>query len=270
MPFVISLETCSSDDDDCMSLDRLNKLADGNWEGLESPRHLASRISEVISIRPNESYESRWRWYIYCPPCIRFIDLALAICGSLSGFNGVVRVDDRLQTPCSIRWNPSARLHKLETLVEEIEKDWRAGKNYDWGWLSSHIDISWLQQRLHEIDYCDPHGLTSMEPLFDQAEDDQRSSAIIVLATPVQCLTMLTSPPVSKPPKAVSHDGIYRLKNRGEATWAATFFRKHGVVYAPSNGRPLAVHVRDNHLTTENDLGTSLTGTNSSKNQSSS
>ena len=111
-----------------------------------------------------------------------------------------------------------------ETLFREMNEDWRVRNNFDRSWLSGHVDVPWLQQRIHELSLGFEAEITSMRPLFQQAEDDQRCSAIVVLAAPESCSELMSNAPVSSMVAKVTNGSIYRLKDERNGSWTATFF----------------------------------------------
>lgn len=52
---------------------------------------------------------------------------------------------------------------------------------YQREWLRSCMDLSWLQQRLLGRPQDPITGIKSMQTFFDQAKDNPRCSAVIVL-----------------------------------------------------------------------------------------
>jgi hypothetical protein len=93
--------------EDCLSRPAIDSLADGGRKGLSGSRSLGSRLINRIPTQhfgplsaPN--YEAK-RLYLYCAPCHLVLDLALSICGHMTYFNGVIRVDDRLCAPSEPR-----------------------------------------------------------------------------------------------------------------------------------------------------------------------
>ncbi|MCJ1371571.1 hypothetical protein MMC20_002789 [Loxospora ochrophaea] len=229
VPFIIASESCPrGGNGHCISTANLESLAAGKWHALQGSsaigEQFGEQLTQILPSRPNRSYETRWRLFIYCAPCTRLIDLALSICGHIVGFNGILRVDDRLSVPCCRTEDRATRMSMCETLFREMNEDWRVRNNFDRSWLSGHVDVPWLQQRIHELSLGFEAEITSMRPLFQQAEDDQRCSAIVVLAAPESCSELMSNAPVSSMVAKVTNGSIYRLKDERNGSWTATFF----------------------------------------------
>ncbi|KAJ6501759.1 hypothetical protein DFH09DRAFT_1335885 [Mycena vulgaris] len=235
--FLIPSEFCAGAPSDsalnCLTQDIVDDVFLGGYKGLNErlktpapgAASLASRFAHALPVRPNLSWESRWRFYIYCAPCRWHVDLSLAVCAHTIGFNGLVRVDDRLRPGCcggeSEAQSAAPRMKSLEKTLADIEDEWRNHKNHTRTDLSSDFDQPWLQRRniLRDVgakngDADEPDEEVTRTPRLDdyvaQAEDDQRVAALVVFTSTQDIETLLDSEVVVKK-MAVQEKVIYRL-----------------------------------------------------------
>ncbi|KAJ6501760.1 hypothetical protein DFH09DRAFT_1375704 [Mycena vulgaris] len=203
---------------------------DGLHERLKTPApgaaSLASRFAHALPVRPNLSRASRWRFYIYCAPCRWHMDLSLAIYAHVIGFNGLIRVDDRLQHGCCggglESQSVAPRMKSLEKTLADIEDEWRNHHDYSRSKFSSAFDQSWLQRQNLLRDFGAKDGdadepdeeAAARTPRLDdyvtQAEDDQRVAALVVFTSTQDIEILLDSEAVVKK-MAVQEKVIYRL-----------------------------------------------------------
>ncbi len=200
---------------DCMSFDNLYNPAASRLHEIEDRIDLVSRLTAVISPRPNKSWETRWRLYIYCAPCLDLVHAALAICGR----QAVVRIDDRLQANCYHSQDGLAKLSAYKKFLQRVREDRQAGKIDDRNWYTSYIDIPWLQQRIFSRSQHSSTEHANMQPFFDLANDDLRCSTIIVLTASDCCDKLISSAPVSSSFESIVGGTIYQLEYWPDCTW---------------------------------------------------
>ncbi|KAJ7931312.1 hypothetical protein B0H13DRAFT_1858151 [Mycena leptocephala] len=142
----------------CLTQDIVDDVFLKDYDGLDKrlktlapgASSLGSRFAHALPVRPNLSWESRWRFYIYCAPCRWHLDLSLSVCAHVVGFNGYVRVDDRLRPSCygggSQSQSAAPRMKTLEKTLEDIEDKRRNHKVYIRSSFSK-FDLPWLQRQ---------------------------------------------------------------------------------------------------------------------------
>ena len=109
------------------------------------------------------------------------LDLAFGIACHIVGFNAIIWVDDRLQPHCCVPGEVSDKIATFSTLYSEIQREWQMERTFDRSWISSLVDLSWIQQRTRRMKEDGPSSNISMEMYFAQAHVDRTCAAIIVL-----------------------------------------------------------------------------------------
>ena len=212
----------------CMTEDNLAQMINARYGGLTGASDLGSRIVNTLPPKPNESHESRWRLYVYCAPCTQIIDLAFGIAGHIVGFNAIVRVDNRLEPRCCKLIDIPEKLATFSALCTEIQREWRNENKFERSWISSGIDIPWLQQSAHRARGMDRASDISMETFLSQAYVDRTCSAVIVLAPAKSCSALLASYPDENGNNLQVESGdIFELQYQGqnhELPWVPSFF----------------------------------------------
>jgi hypothetical protein len=185
--------------------------------GKRSPAasNLAQRCSDVLPSRPNKSWETRWRLYVYCAPDIWHVVLALSIAAHLVGFNAVIRVDPGLKADAWSIHDTLLSLRTLAKLLEEITNEWRIEHNFSRSALSTHFDQAWLQDRIDllEADNSVASGV-SLRRYMEFAVHDQRVAAIVVLGMASDIARMLSSE-ANMLSATVRDERLYRLEPSG-------------------------------------------------------
>jgi hypothetical protein len=228
--FVVAFDDCldAKLDGHCMSRKNLAQMISNSYGGLTRKADLGPRIVDTLPSKPNKSHESCWRLYVYCAPCTQTLDLAFGIAGHIVGFNAIIRVDDRLQPHCCAPENIPDKLTTFSTVYSEIQQEWRIEHNFERSWISSHVDLPWLQQRAHRMKEDDRSSDISMETYFDKAYTDRTVAAVIVLAPARMCSALLASWPNEnrREPKIDTGD-IFELQYQErdhELSWISSFF----------------------------------------------
>ena len=212
----------------CMSKENLAQMVEAKYGGLTNNGGLGSRIIATLPPKPNTSYESKWRLYVYCAPCTQTLDLAFGIAGHIVGFNAIIRIDDRLQPQCCDSGGIPDKIATFSTLYSEIEREWRNDHKYGRSWLSGNVDQSWMQQRIRRMKEDDQPSDISMDTYFAQAHVDRTCAAVIVLAPAKCCSTLLEPWPNENGKKPQVNTGdIFKLQYQGqdyELPWISSFF----------------------------------------------
>ncbi|KAJ6571947.1 hypothetical protein B0H19DRAFT_672715 [Mycena capillaripes] len=233
--FLIPSEFCEGSSDsalNCLTQDIVDDVFLEGYKGLNErlkttvpgAASLTSRIAHALPIRPNLSWESRWRFYIYCAPCRWHMDLSLAVCAHTIGFNGFIRVDDRLHSGCcaggSGSQSAAPRMKSLEKTIADVVDEWRNHSNFSRTDFTSLFDQPWLERRSILRDFGEEDGDAGSEegamytPRLDdyiaQADDDQRVAALVFFTSTQDIQALLDSEVVAKK-RAVQEKVIYRL-----------------------------------------------------------
>ncbi|MCJ1446604.1 MAG: hypothetical protein MMC23_007109 [Stictis urceolatum] len=216
----------------CMTKDNLEIMSYGDYDGLQdrcssnmpAVRSLASRFTAALPTYPNEGWDTRWRLYIYCAPCMFQNDIALSICAHVIGFNGYIRVDDRLCN-CHLSSEGSLQsMRNLEELITVVNDEWQNKKDHTRSWFTSHFDISWLQRRNLLLESAADTKRLSLQTFLDQAEQDQRVAAIIVVSSVADIEQIVKRKPIADP-HSIKDGVMYQLKFDGARdTWTTEIF----------------------------------------------
>ncbi|KAK7016330.1 hypothetical protein R3P38DRAFT_1402353 [Favolaschia claudopus] len=170
-----SSSVTATPDEDCLTQAILDDMFLCGYKGLgqrlrstvSGASSLSSRVAHSIPIRPNESWESRWRFYIYCAPCRWHVDLSLSVCAHCIGFNGLIRVDERLCGGCcdtqpgvdgveadgevqkekEMEEKKTRRMESIQKTLMDVEDEWRNHKNHSRSNFTSLFDGNWLQRQ---------------------------------------------------------------------------------------------------------------------------
>lgn len=225
--FIVSSTGCSHSGDfesPCVKLEKLDSLTQSGYKGLRGPRSLGSKITDTLPRKPNESYETRWRLYIYCPPCLYHLHVALAICAHIVGFRGIIRVDDRLPVSCCPATETLRRVTELEALLTNIEREWMEESVFTRSWISSHFDIPWLQRRKLIGSTAAGTESFSLKSYLQQERDDPRCSAIIVSAPVSTCERLLRLLP-GLTEVAIMDGVVYKVRQSSDmSSWDLNVF----------------------------------------------
>jgi len=142
--FIVAFDSCldAKLGGHCMSEENLEQMIQAKYGGLTKKGGLAYRIVDTLPPKPNKSFDSRWRLYVYCAPCTQTLDVAFGIAGRLVGFNAIIRVDDRLQPHCCEPRDIPDKIATFSTMYSKIQQDRRNESKYDRSWISSQVDLS--------------------------------------------------------------------------------------------------------------------------------
>ncbi|KAK7033430.1 hypothetical protein R3P38DRAFT_794595 [Favolaschia claudopus] len=182
-PSASSSSATATTDEDCLTQAIIDDMFLCGYKGLSQrirstvpgASSLSSRVAHSIPIRPNESWESRWRLYIYCAPCRWHVDLSLSVCAHCIGFNGFIRVDERLCGGCcdtqpgaepqadgaeaeadgesqkekekEMEEKKARRMESIQKTLMDVEDEWRNHKNHSRSNFTSLFDVNWLQRQ---------------------------------------------------------------------------------------------------------------------------
>lgn len=144
------------------------------------------------------------------------------------GFNAIVRVDDRLQPHCCDPGDIQDKLATFSTLYSEIEHEWQVEKEFDQSWISSFVDLPWMQQRVRQMKEGGRSSDVIVETYFAKAHVDRTCAAVIILAPAKVCSTLLSSWPNDNGKKLQVNKGdIFELqyeRQDHEPPWVSSFF----------------------------------------------
>lgn len=218
----------------CMSVENLNIMASGGWGGIRDRcptnasgiQSLGSRITEVLCSRPHKSWETTWRLYMYCAPCRWQNEIALSIAGHVADFNGFIRVDDRLNNACPPLLDTVPSMRNMEDMLTTVEHEWRIENIFTRSWLSSLFDLSWLQRRNLVLESATETEDLTLQMYLDQAEQDERVAAIVILSSVADIERLVNRHPVSAT-TSIRDSVVYQLKFDGKRNiWTADIFSR--------------------------------------------
>ena|SRR5882762_1104786 len=222
--FLIAANAClsSGNGDDCISKVNLDLLADRRYKDLGSPASTYRIRGSLDASRWGpEPHKANALIYIYCAPCRHQIEVALNICGNMSTFHGIIRVDNRLASSCCHGTPLFQKFNSLRTAMN------------DRNWVTGHCDIPWFEQRFIEMEAEQEDDGLSMGTYFQIHKDDARCVAMIIISDSFGCARLASVAPLVPPTRPARAGEIYVLhkiqvdqEESPKVRWKPTFFTR--------------------------------------------
>jgi Prion-inhibition and propagation len=107
------------------------------------------------------------RTFIYCAPCVCLIQTALLVCNRASSaiHEYFIRPDDRLKSSCCLEQDRTTGLRSIYNAVKYNEAKAESSLDHKIPAGTRYIDMLWLEERLHHLEFEDEHVVIQSQPL---------------------------------------------------------------------------------------------------------